>query len=334
MATRSERDSVLAFLWFNICQYVIRPWPWIIVGLFSLYYLPSLDDPESSFPEMINLFLPTGLKGIMVASMLAAFMSTIDTHLNWGTSYIVNDFYKPFINSRKNITHYILASRILMLGLMVMALLLASKLSSILAAYKYLSVVFGGIATVMIARWYWWRVNPWSEISAIVASLIVGNLTQILFASSDSRDLYAVRLVITVLAVTSVWITVTYLTSAPKPARHLIDFYRKMRIPGPGWKTVKDLAGCEPEKSELLINFTGWISCTLFIYSLTLGIGKLLFHKFLAGFFCLLLSVLSGLVLVKVLKKMKLFNSAGHNDRYQVCSGRRGQGRFFLQWKS
>jgi SSS family solute:Na+ symporter len=315
LATRSERDSVLAFLWFNICQYVIRPWPWIIVGLFSLYYLPGLGDHERCFPEMINTFLPTGLKGIMVASMLAAFMSTIDTHLNWGTSYMVNDFYKPFINSRKSVSHYILISRILMLGLMITALLLASKLSSILAAYKYLSVVFGGIATVMIARWYWWRINPWSEISAIIASLIVGNLSQVIFASSDGKDLYAVRLVVTVLAVTATWITVTYLTSSRQPNNHLISFYQKMRIPGPGWKNVRELAGCNSEKSELMVNFIGWISCVVFIYSLTLGIGKLLFHEFSTGFLCLILSILSGLVLVKVLRKMKIFNSAGRNGK-------------------
>ena len=315
LATRSEKDSVLAFLWFNICQYVIRPWPWIIVGLFSLYYLPGLGDHEKCFPEMINTILPTGLKGIMVASMLAAFMSTIDTHLNWGTSYMVNDFYKPFINSRKSVSHYILISRILMLGLMITALLLASKLSSILAAYKYLSVVFGGIATVMIARWYWWRINPWSEISAIIASLIVGNLSQVIFAGSDGKDLYAVRLVVTVLAVMATWIAVTYLTSSRQPNNHLIAFYQKMRIPGPGWKIVREFAGCNSEKSELLVNFIGWISCVVFIYSLTLGIGKLLFQEFSTGFLCLILSILSGLVLAKVLRKMKIFNSAGRNGR-------------------
>ena len=315
LATRSEKDSVLAFLWFNICQYVIRPWPWIIVGIFSLYYLPGLSDHESSFPQMINIFLPTGLKGIMVASMLAAFMSTIDTHLNWGTSYMVNDFYKPFINSKKSVSHYILISRILMIGLMATALLLSSRLSSILAAYKYLSVVFGGIATVMIARWYWWRVNPFSEISAIIASLVVGNLSQLIFASSGGKDMYAVRLVITIIAVTSIWITVTYLTSSKQPTMYLIAFYQKMRIPGPGWKKVRDLAGCDIEKSGLVISFMGWISCCLFVYSLTLGIGKLLFQKFFAGFLCLILSIVSGLVLARVLRKMKIFNPAGRNDR-------------------
>jgi SSS family solute:Na+ symporter len=105
LATRSEKDSVLAFLWFNICQYVIRPWPWIIVGLLSLYYLPNLTDHEDSFPQMVNLFLPAGLKGLMVVSMFAAFMSTIDTHMNWGASYIVNDFYQPFLSNKKSIRH-------------------------------------------------------------------------------------------------------------------------------------------------------------------------------------------------------------------------------------
>ena len=309
LATRSEKDSVLAFLWFNICQYVIRPWPWIIVGLFSLYYLPDLADHESSFPEMINAFLPTGLKGVMVASMLAAFMSTIDTHLNWGTSYIVNDFYKPFINSKKSMAHYILISRILMFALMITALLVASRLSSILGAYKYLSVVFGGIATVMIARWYWWRVNPFSEISAIIASLIIANLLQLILTSYNGKDLYAVRLVITVSLVTVTWVTVTLLTCPGKPTKHLVDFYAKMRIAGPGWKKVRKLAGIDPEKSELIHNFLGWISCIVFIYSLTLGIGKLLFRKFVPASFCLALSILSGLVLIRILKKMKIFSS-------------------------
>jgi len=315
LATRSEKDSVLAFLWFNICQYVIRPWPWIIVGLFSLYYLPNLADHEESFPQMINIFLPTGLKGIMVASMLAAFMSTIDTHLNWGTSYMVNDFYKPFINNSKSVSHYILISRILMLGLMITALLLASKLTSILAAYKYLSVVFGGIATVMIARWYWWRVNAFSEISAIIAGLVVGNLSQILFTTYNGTDLYAVRLVVTVLLVTATWVIVTLLTGSKQPDKHLIDFYCKMKIPGPGWKMVRLLADTEPEKAELMTGFAGWISCCVFIYSLTLGIGKLLLHQFFAGFVCLVLTVISGLILVKALTKMKIFDSTAGNDK-------------------
>jgi len=309
LATRSEKDSVLAFLWFNICQYVIRPWPWIFVGLLSLYYLPDLADPESSFPEMINAFLPTCLKGIMVASMLAAFMSTIDTHLNWGTSYIVNDFYQPFINRKKSIRHYILISRVLMFVLMVIALLVATKLSSILGAYKYLSVVFGGISTVMIARWYWWRVNPLSEISAIIASFVIANFLQLMLTGAEGKDLYAVRLVITVSLVTIIWVVVTFLTCPVRPTKHLIDFYTKMKIPGPGWKKIRNLAGIDPVKSELAYNFIGWISCIFFIYSLTLGIGKLIFYKLISASFCLSISFLSGLVLIRILRKMEIFSS-------------------------
>jgi len=307
LATRSEKDSVLAFLWFNICQYVVRPWPWIIVGLLSLHYLPNLSDHEDCFPQMINIFFPAGLKGLMVVSMFSAYMSTIDTHMNWGASYIVNDFYQPFISNKKTTRHYILTSRILTCTIMFAAMIVAAKLPGILETYKYISVIFGGIATVMIAQWYWWRVNPWSEISAIVSSLVIGNLTLLIFPNSNGQDLYAVRLVITVLLVFVTWITVTFLTSPKMPDKHLIDFYSKMKIPGPGWKKVREFAGIEVQKSELFFNFIGWISCCVFIYLLTLGIGKLLFHEFIAGFTCLALSILSSLLLVKMLKKMKIF---------------------------
>jgi SSS family solute:Na+ symporter len=198
---------------------------------------------------------------------------------------------------------------------MITALLLASKLTSILAAYKYLSVIFGGIATVMIARWYWWRVNPWSEIAAIIAGLVVGNLSQILFTNYNGTDLYAVRLVVTVLLVTVTWVTVTLLTGPKTPDKHLVDFYCKMKIPGPGWKKVRLLTDTETEKSELAIGFAGWISCCVFIYSLTLGIGKLLLHQFVAGILCVIVTVISGIVLARVLTKMKIFDSAVDNGR-------------------
>jgi SSS family solute:Na+ symporter len=254
---------------------------------------------------MINLFMPTGLKGVMVASMLAAFMSTIDTHLNWGTSYIVNDFYKPFIDNEKSTRFYIALSRLLMLALTIIALLITTKLSSILSAYKYLSVMFGGIATVMIARWYWWRVNPYSEISAIITSLIVANFLQIKLQSGPAMDLYAVRLVITVVVVTSVWITVTFLTSSKKPDEHMIRFYSKMKIPGPGWKKLRDTAGVGPYPDELKQSVMGWLSCIVFLYSLMIGIGKLLFHQWIAAFMCMVLAAISGLILKKILSKMR-----------------------------
>ena len=305
LATRSEKDSFFAFLWFNICQYVIRPWPWILVGLLSLHYLPGLDDPESAFPRMIDLFLPVGLKGIIVASLLAAFMSTIDTHLNWGTSYIVNDLYQPFIKPGAAPRYYVFVSRITMLFLTGVALLLTTRLTSILGAYKYLATMFGGVGTVMIARWYWWRVNPHSEIAAIVTSLIVANALQFMLPNTPEADLFAVRLVLTISTVTGVWVLVTLLTSPKTPRKHTLAFYAKMKIPGPGWKHVRDIAGVGVEPGELLHSFIAWLCCILFLFSLMLGAGKLLFHAWMAGLMYVTVAALAGLLLYRQIAKMR-----------------------------
>ena len=305
LATRSEKDSFYAFLWFNICQYVIRPWPWIFIGLISLYYLPNLDDPESSFPAMINLFLPAGLKGIMVASLLAAFMSTIDTHLNWGASYIVNDLYRPFIKTHKTTRHYVRISRIAMILLTLTALLVTTRLTNILDAYKYLAVLFGAIATVMIARWYWWRVNAWSEITTIAAGLIVANYLQIKLPSTPNADMFAVRLVITIVLVTAAWITVTLLTADKTPDTHTIEFYSKMKIPGPGWKKVAKLANIEPRRCELAQNFLAWFLCVIAVFSLTLAVGKFIFHRFTHGLIYLAIATIAACALKKIVAKMK-----------------------------
>ncbi|MHC4076710.1 MAG: sodium:solute symporter family protein, partial [Planctomycetota bacterium] len=184
LATRSEKDSVLAFLWFNICQFVIRPWPWILVGILSLHYLPRLDDPETAFPLMIARFMPIGLKGLVVTSLFAAFMSSIDTQLNLGTSYLINDFYRPYVSKNKSPRHYVLASRIVMILMTLAAILVATKLKSVFTAWKYIVVIVGGLGTVMIARWYWWRVNAYSEISAMVTCFFVANGAAILLPST------------------------------------------------------------------------------------------------------------------------------------------------------
>jgi SSS family solute:Na+ symporter len=304
-ATRSEKDSFFAFLWFNVCQYIIRPWPWIIVGLLSLYYLPELEDPESSFPRMIDLFLPVGLKGIMVASLLAAFMSTIDTHLNWGTAYIVNDFYQPFIRPGKDAKHYILISRLAMLFLTGVALLVTTRLTSILGAYKYLATVFGGTGTVMIARWYWWRVNAYSEITAIVVSLIVANTLEIILPDLPGVDLFAVRLVLTIFTVTIAWILVTLCTSPKTPRSHTTAFYATMKIPGPGWKKVREMAGVQAQAGELLHAFVAWISCIVFLFSTMLGAGRFLFGAWPAGLLYLAVAISAGLVLYRQIRRMR-----------------------------
>ena len=304
LATRSEKDSFLSFLWYNICHYVIRPWPWIMVGLLSLYYLPHLEDAETAFPRMIDLFLPVGLKGVMVASLLAAFMSTLDTHLNWGASYLVNDLYRPFIARDKSAKHYVLASRICMVLLTIVALIVTSQLSSILGAYKYLWMILSGVGTVMIARWYWWRVNAYSEIAAIVASVIVGNYLEIKLPSTAEADLFAVRVVIITAVVTSVWVVVTFLTSKT-PGKQTAAFYSQMKIGGLGWKKVREAAGIKPVVGEFKENFIAWLSCVVFLYSLLLGIGKFIFHEWSLGLLYLGVTIVSGYILKRFMGKMR-----------------------------
>lgn len=303
LACRSEKDSLLAYLWFNFCHYVLRPWPWIIVAVLSIYYLPDLKDPETAFPAMINKFMPVGLKGVMVAAMLAAFMSTLDTHLNWGTSYLMNDLYQPYIRKDADPKHYVFVSRMCMLLTMLVSMLVASQMKSLVEIAKYMLVILGSLGTVMIARWYWWRVNPWSEISAMAASLVIGNLVNNMSWTS-AEELLPLRIVITVVIVTVTWVVVTLLTSE-KPCAQTIAFQKKMRIGGPGWKRVEQETGIDPIKGELRDNAIGWLSFVGFIYSLLLGTGFFLFHKWHEGMICAGFGLVSGYVLAKMVGRMR-----------------------------
>ena len=239
LAARSERDAMLALYWFGFCHLVIRSWPWIIVGLASLIYFPHIADAELAYPKMVDSLLPVGLKGIMVASLLAAFMSTLDTHLNWGSSYVVNDVYRPFVRPGRSEKHYVLAARVSMLLLAITALLLAAQLTSILNAYQYIMVILIPVSTVLIARWYWWRINIWSEFAAVATAAIVGNLAVVLLPDSASEDWFAVRMLITTISTAVTVALVTFATSRGEPSAHVLDFYRKLRIHGRGWGRIR-----------------------------------------------------------------------------------------------
>jgi SSS family solute:Na+ symporter len=253
---------------------------------------------------MIARFMPIGLKGLVVTSLFAAFMSSIDTQLNLGTSYLINDFYRPYVSKNKSPRHYVLASRIVMILMTLAAILVATKLKSVFTAWKYIVVIVGGLGTVMIARWYWWRVNAYSEISAMVTCFFVANGAAILLPSTENADFFAVRLVITVTAVAAVWVLVTFLTSK-QPDKTTIEFYTKMKIGGPGWKKVRQLTGIEPIAGEFKQSCVGWLSCTVFILGLMLSIGRFLFHQWLLGVVYLLISLIAGFVLKRVLSRIK-----------------------------
>ncbi len=315
LATKSEKDSMLAFLWYNFCHYVLRPWPWIVVGLASMVFFPELADAESSFPKMINLMLGTGIKGVMVAAMLAAYMSTLDTHLNWGASYLVNDLYQPFIRPEAKTKELVLVSRLSMVLLTVMALVLSTTFTGILDGYKYLAVIIGGLGTVLILRWYWWRVSAWSEIAAIVGALLIGNATEFWLANPKDAfgdpmldvlgrkvDYFAYRMIITTFGTAVIWVGVTLLTTY-RPTEKAIAFCRDIRPAGPGWRFVREREGIPKERGEFGRSTIGWLASIGFIYSLLLGIGSAIFSRWTGVAICSVIAIISVLVLKWVLKR-------------------------------
>ena len=328
LATKSEKDSLLAFLWYNFCHYVLRPWPWIVVGLASMVFFPELkgSDAETAFPKMIDLLLGPGIKGVMVAAMLAAYMSTLDTHLNWGASYLVNDLYQPFIQPGAKPKELVMVSRIAMFILTIMALVVSTKLTGILDAYKYLGVILSGVGVVLILRWYWWRVTAWSEVSAIIGALIIGNASEMLIPNvidtdgSVVTDYFAVRMIVTTLGTTFVWVVVTLLT-CHEPSRSAIEFCRKVRPSGPGWSVIRYYEGIPKEPGEFGRSVIGWLASIAFIYAMLLGIGSAIFSRWGGVAICLGIAVLAGFVLRWVLKRSIFGHEDEDADSVQVETG-------------
>ena len=304
LATRSERDAVLSVYWFTICHYAVRSWPWIIAGVASLVYFPSLSDAELAYPGMINELMPVGLKGIMVASLLAAFMSTLDTQMNWGASYLITDLYQPFVAKGKSPRHYVQAARVCMLLLTLAAILLSTQLSGILVAYKYLAVMLSGSSFVLIARWYWWRITVWSEIASLVSSFVVGNLLLIWIPDAPGEDWFAVRMLVNVLITTSVCLIVTYASSLSGPTGRAAGFYRKLLVPGPGWSRVAGQLNIQPRKLDLRCCLPGTLASILSLYGILIGFGQLLTGALWLAFLCALVAVIGGFVSIRELGRL------------------------------
>jgi solute:Na+ symporter, SSS family len=319
LASRSERDSLLGLLWFNIAHYILRPWPWIIVGIASLYYFPQLSGSlaETAYPNMVNMFLPIGLKGLMVASLFAAFMSTTDTHLNWGTSYLINDLYMAYIKPGQTTRHYLKATRIIMTFLTLITLMVSTALTGILDTFQFIYSIMGGVSLVLILRWYWWRVNVWAELTALVSSLIIAsflhfnpeavvvlakNLTG--FTIEAGMDTFAFKLLINTSITSVLWIIVAMLTQ-PKPDAHAMAFYQRMRIASPGWKKVARILGITPEKGEFTANLVATLICIVFLYSLLLAIGYAVFQRWNWSLTCFAITLLAGFNLQKAMKRLK-----------------------------
>ena len=301
LATKDEKHSVYATLWFNIAHYALRPWPWILVALVSLVVFPNLADPKMGYPKMMVTFLPVGLKGLMLAAFFGAFMSTIDTHLNWGASYIVNDFYKRFIKKDGTSSHYVLISRIAVILIMVFAGFTAYWMESIKSGWELLIAIGAGTGLVYILRWYWWRINAWSEIAAMACSFCAAMILLKTSLGGEGDLNWAYRILITVGITTVVWLVVTFLTR-PSDREHLVRFYRKVR-PAGFWKKIQVDAPGLKSKSRLSSDLLNWILGSALIYSALFGFGKIILLEYEKGILFLFVTVLSAVLLYKSLSK-------------------------------
>lgn len=303
-SAKNEKHGIFATLWFNIAHYTIRPWPWIIVALVTLVVYPNLADKESGYVLMIIDALPPGLRGLLLASFAAAFMSTISTQLNWGSSYLVNDFYKRFIKKDGSPTHYVLVSRLATILIVIIGALTTMMMDSISGAWKFLMAIGAGTGLVYILRWYWWRINAWSEISAMGASLIISIALQTFFGlSSNDPEQFSILMIITVTGSTFIWVLVTFLTD-PEDESLLVSFYERVKPAGRLWQKIYRKYHLELSKDSIGLSFRSWIIGIIFIYCFLFAAGNFFFGEFWIGIILLTISVSCMVILWKELKKL------------------------------
>ncbi|MFN2421323.1 MAG: sodium:solute symporter family protein [Gemmatimonadota bacterium] len=277
-SSKSERDGVLATLWFNLANYAVRPWPWILVALASTILYPGLENPREGYPRAIVDLLPAGLLGLMVASLAAAYMSTISTQLNWGASYLARDLYQRFLDPGASDRRLVAVSRAATTLLLFASLLVTYLMGTIEGAWRFLLALGAGTGLVLILRWYWWRINAWSEIVAMVASLVV-SLVLWFGAGLDPDDPveWAWIILATVAASTVAWLATTFLT-APESDATLVAFYQRVRPGGPGWARIARAAGYGREPiAGSPFNALNWLAAVVAVYSALFGVGRLIF---------------------------------------------------------
>jgi len=286
MSAKDERHSLAATLWFTIAHYCVRPWPWILVGLATLILYPDLDvaDKKLGYVYAMRDFLPVGLKGLLVASFFAAYMSTISTQLNWGTSYIVNDVYRRFIKKEASEAHYVLVSRAATLMVMVASILVTLVIQTISGTWQFIIEAGAGLGLVLILRFYWWRINAWSEISATVTPFLVYSYIKV-----QTTVAFPETLLYIVGVTTAVWIVVTFLTK-PVAEERLIQFYRRVRPGGVGWRKVAKAVPDVKGDSNFAWLFLDWVCGVFLVYAVLFGVGKIIFGERLLGVALLIVS--------------------------------------------
>lgn len=294
MSAKDEKHSLLATLFFQVAHYAIRPWPWIIVGLGTMILYPQLgaDEKRMGYIYAMNDFLPVGLKGMLIAAFFAAYMSTVATQLNWGASYLVNDFYKRFLVTDSDEKHYVMSSRLATLILMFVSVLVTLFINRISGAWQFILECGAGVGLVLILRWFWWRINAWSEISAMITPFVVYPL--IILAGLKFPDTIFVIVPVTTL----VWLFVTFLTR-PTEESVLISFYKRTYPGGLLWKKISSgITGINEEKIFLKM-IVNWIFGVLLVYSILFGTGKLIFSEYFEFAVYTFIAVVSSLIIAR-----------------------------------
>ena len=310
-SAKNEKHSILATLWFNIAHYAVRPWPWILVALVAVVQLQNdpafIANPRVGYVKMMLTYMPDSLKGLMIAGFLAAFLSTISSSLNWGCSLIVNDFYRRFLVKDKSEKYYVTVSRITTIILMIIAAISSFFMESISGAWKFLIAIGAGTGLVFILRWFWWRINAWSEISAMASALIVSLGLQYVFQSvynvnMDDPKIFAYMVLITTSITTIIWLIVTFLTK-PEPEEKLISFYRRVRPSAMLWKPIAEKVTDVVPQKDGMFNLLDWIAGCVLIYMTLFGVGHILFGNWILGLVFLVVAIIAMLVIYFDLNK-------------------------------
>jgi Na+/proline symporter len=321
LASKSEKDSLGAVLFFNIAHYVLRPWPWILVGLCSLIVYPELSDIQKAFPNLdpkllghdiaypaMLKFLPVGFIGLMVGGLIAANSSTILTHLNWGSSYLVHDFYRRFVRKDAPDKHYVFMGRMTTIGLFVCASGMVYLLDSAKSAFDIILQVGAGTGLLYLLRWFWWRINAWCEVVAMASSFGISLVLLILKTQFGMVFTTHYALLTTIAVTTFCWV-LTAFVSPQTDRKVLVEFYRKVRPFGPGWKRVREEAGISEQEAaatheNMPLALLGWSAGCTSIWAALFTVGNFLYGRMGLALLLLGVFIASGLVLVFVINQL------------------------------
>src|SRR5438034_2878711 len=323
-SAKDEKNSLGATLWFNIAHYALRPWPWIVTALVALaLYSPHggltpseafATNHEQGYVMVLRDFLPPALRGLMVAAFLAAFMSTIGTQLNWGTSYLVNDFYRRFLVKSSTEKHYVNIGKLFTVVLVLASGWVSSQLVSISTGWTIVLGIGAGTGAVLILRWYWWRINAWSEIVATIGAAVLTFVLANMKFSGNSAVVTAKTTLLTAAITTILWLAGTFLTK-PEPTEKLVSFYRRVHPSIYGWQPIAKLCPELPQVRDFAANTANWVAGCVMVYTAMFGIGMLVFRHWLSGVLLLGASGVAGWLIVWTLSRQGWGTLSGSVER-------------------